>query len=157
MSESYSPIHPKKNHSRLFNYYCLQKLCKYIYLHLITTIMFKKKGTSHSRKPHDQICFFYTDITFEHLQNHKRNRMKPIRDHHELFFCVKSSTDNPCIENEARRNNKISVYQTQWSSHRTFKLSPATSLTKYFSERCHSGCVNVGNLRASTSFAYILQ
>lgn len=86
-----------------------------------------------------------------------KNWMKPRRDHHELFFCVKSPTDNPCIESEAWRNNKVSVYQTHWSPRSTFKPRPATSLTKHLSERCHSGCVNVGKLRTATSLAYILQ
>jgi len=87
------------------------KNCVHIYLHLITTVMFKKnkriRRESHNREPRAQTCFFYMDITFENFQeNHVRKQIKPTRDHHELFFCVTSPADNSCVESKARRNNK---------------------------------------------------
>lgn len=108
VSKDYSHIHPK-NLLIPFQLLLLTKtLCIYIYISSLQSCSRRTKELQeNSREPHGQTCFFNTDITFENfLENHVRKQIKPTRDHHELFFCVKSPTDNSCIESEARRNNK---------------------------------------------------
>lgn len=156
VSEGYSPIHPKK-HIAACSILLLTKTV-WIYLstpHHYNQVQEEGKFTQ-QEAPWPDLLLLYRHHFWAFAEPGK-NWMKPRRDHHELFFCVKSPTDNPCIESEAWRNNKVSVYQTHWSPHSTYKQRPATSLTKHLSERCHSGCVNVGKLRTSTSLAYILQ
>lgn len=105
-------IYTLKSPQMPFQLLLLTKIvCMYIYTSSLQPCSRRTKelqeNTSHSRKPHGQTCFFYTDITFENFQeNHVRKQIMPTRDHHELFFCVKSPTDNSCIESEARRKNK---------------------------------------------------
>lgn len=138
-------------------------LTKIMCVYICATVMFKKnkrirKNISCSRKPHGWSYFFCTDITFENFpENHVRKQIKPTKDHHELFFFVKSPTDNPCIESEARRNNKDLCISKSLILTWYLYTDPGTCLTAYLSARCQSGCENMTKLRILSSLAYFLQ
>lgn len=68
-------------------------------------------------------------------KNHVRKQKTPRRDRRELFFCVKSTTDNSCIESKARRNNKNpciskSLILTQYLQNEASNLFDNTSFRK---------------------------